>query len=144
MCIGAHGHDAEFFVDGAHFLADLRKTEPEPCAAEDAGDAADDDGVLRADGVGHGSGEQTAEWGHADEGHGVVAHDAAAHFFIDERLQDGVAGGEALHHAEAGDEHHEKRKPEGVRESKGDESDAEDAGADGDDFGESAYGFAYD
>ena len=40
----------------------------------------------------------------ANEGHRVVAHHAAALVVRDNALNDGVAGGHALHHAHAGDE----------------------------------------
>ena len=62
--------------------------------------------------MGEAAGEQAAEGRHADEGHGVVAHDAAALVFGDEGLDDGVAGGHTLHHAKADDQHQQEREPE--------------------------------
>ena len=49
-------NDAEFFVDGAHVATDSAEARPEEEASQDAGDAADDHGVGRADRVGQGVG----------------------------------------------------------------------------------------
>ena len=100
------------------------------------------DGVGRAEAVGERSGEQAAEGRHADEGHGVVAHDAAALVFGDERLDDGVAGGQALHHAEADEEHEEQREREIVGEPEENEAGAEDDGGDLDHGDQAADGLA--
>ena len=66
----------------------------------------------------HGPGQQAAEWRHAHERHGVVAHHAAALVFAHQRLDDGVARRHALHHAHAGHEHHQHREPEHTRQAR--------------------------
>jgi hypothetical protein len=134
--------DAHLDIDGAHDGAHGLELRGVPCGADKAAGASDDDGVGSAEAVGESTCEQAAEGRHTDKRHGVVAHDAATLVFGNERLDDGVAGGEALHHAEAHDEHEEERKREGVGEAKKDEADAEHDGGDLDHRREAANGLA--
>ena len=92
--------------------------------------------------MGEGSGEEAAKGRHADEGHGVVAHDAAPLVFGDQCLNDGVAGSESLHHAEAYYDHQKKRQHEVMREAEEDQSAAEHDGGDLDHGGEAADRFS--
>jgi hypothetical protein len=97
--------DAHLDVDGTHDDTDGPELGGVPGGSDEAEGSGDHDGVGCAEFVGEGSGEKTAKGRHADEGHGAVAHDATALVFGYEGVDDGVAGGEALHHAEAYDEH---------------------------------------
>ena len=135
--------DAHLDVDGAHDFADGFELSGEPGGSDEAAGAGDHDGVRCAEAVGEGSGEEAAEGCHADEGHGVVAHDAATLVFGDEGLDDGVAGGETLHHSEADDEHKDERQGEDVGETEEDKAAAEHDGGDLDHGGEAADGFAH-
>ncbi len=58
----------------------------------------------------------------------VEAHRAAALVVVDDGLQNGVAGGHFLHHAEAGYYHQQQRKPQPMREGEGDQRSSEDGG----------------
>src|ERR1700728_4806313 len=70
--------NSEAFVDGPHVLANMREARRAPNTAEDAGDAADNHRVGRANGMCQRAGEQTSEGRHADEGHRVITHHATA------------------------------------------------------------------
>jgi uncharacterized protein (DUF1810 family) len=100
--------DSHFDVDRSHHGADCRALSGKPCRAQETAGSGEHDGVGRAEAVSERPGEQAAEGRHSDERNRVVAHHAAAHFLGDEGLDDGVAGGEALHHSEAYEEHEEK------------------------------------
>ena len=95
------GNDPQLLVDGPHGLAHHLHLCHEPDRADDATDAADDHRPRRSDGMGQGSGHQASERRHAHEGDRVVAHHPATLVFRNDGLDDGVAGGEPLHHAEA-------------------------------------------
>ena len=53
---GGSGDDSQALVGGAHVFANRGEARPEPHSAENAGDAANDDGVRRADCVSQSAG----------------------------------------------------------------------------------------
>src|ERR1700722_1619631 len=97
--------DPQPLVDRSHLFANGLELRAEPESSDEAHRTAEDYSPRRADGVSQASGKQAAQGSGADEGHGVEAHHAAAHFFIDQSLNDGVTGSQSAHHAESGQKH---------------------------------------
>ena len=141
-CCSGDAVDAELLVNGQDFAAEAGQLGGVPGGSGEDAKACDKDGVRCAEVLREPTGEQGAEGHHAGEGEGVPAHDAAAALFGDDGLDDGVGAGEALHHAEAGDQKSEHGQRQGVGEGEADQRRAEEGGGEEQIFGEAADVFS--
>ena len=134
--------DAELLVDGKDFAAEAGELGGVPGGSGEDAEAGEEDCVRCAEVLRQPACEQGAERHHAGKGEGVPAHDAAAAFFGNDGLNDGVGAGEALHHAEAGDQKAEHGERKCVGEGEADQRQAKEGGGDQEVFGEAADIFA--
>jgi hypothetical protein len=107
--------NAEVLIDRAHDAPDLWKFPDEPETSCNAERTCENDRVRSSDVVSEAASEKAAKRSHANERHCVITHHAAALVFRNQRLDDRVARGERLHHAETDEQQRQHAEPQHVR-----------------------------
>ena len=101
FCTWLFGKEAVALEDGMEDLFEFGEATGEEGRSDKTEDTAYGERIGRTDMTGKASGDQAAERRHADEGHRVKTHHPPPLIIVDDRLNNGIAGGHSGHESEA-------------------------------------------